>query len=378
MPIQSVYIDEAGFTGANLLDDDQSELVFAAVAVDETEAEQIWAGVLARSNTNAPELKGAHLTGRPKGRAAITWLLENTVQYTKIAVINKRYALAGKFFEHIFGPVLAKKNSLFYAMDFHTFIAMALYLPFAAGNAHAAHTLESFQALMRDAGSGTVADLYPPHEFTFDEQDPLTHMLTFALCHKDLIEAELKAIHQSQTYPGWGLELSSTSLHCLLAGWGKQYEALRVVCDDSKPIAAGRDLFDRLVGRQDKAYIPFGTHKHRSITYNLAEPIQLVDSKRFPGVQIADVWAASLAYAFRHGDDEICQSWLEIVKPTIDTLVSPEAGQVDSDREGPMLNWLLLVELSRRSVEGESVTCGIEDYIDAARYTFHYEWEGLS
>ena len=366
MEPQNVYIDEAGFTGGNLLDRDQSELVFAAVAISEAESVRIWSEVAARSRTQAPELKGSNLTSRPRGRTAITWLLENTAEYVKLAPSNKRYALAGKVFEYIFEPVLAQKSRLFYERNFHKFVAMAVYLPYAAGHAVGAHVFENFQKLVNTPGSGTVASLYPPDQSKIDEQAPLHHILNFAVCHQARIEAELTEIANSQTFPGWALELSSTSVHCLLAGWAEEHGILRVYCDDSKPLAANRELFDAMVGRQDKFYAGFGNHGDRSLIYNLAEPVQFVDSKRFAGIQIADIWATSLAYAFRHRDDEICQRWLEIAEPAIDTVLFPEFQYVDVDDEGPFLNWALLLELTRRSVNGESVTLGIEDYIDAA------------
>ena len=163
MDSQNVYVDEAGFTGGNLLDRDQSELVFAAVAIREAEAARIWAEVATQSKTQSPELKGTNLTSRPRGRTAITWLLENTAKYVKLAAINKRYALAGKFFEYIFEPVLAEKNRLLYVVDFHKFVAMALYLYDAAGHAFGAYVFESFQYIVRDPGSGKVTDLHPPN-----------------------------------------------------------------------------------------------------------------------------------------------------------------------------------------------------------------------
>ena len=372
MEPQSVYVDEAGFTGANLLDPDQSELVFAAVAISEAEAAQIRSEIVARSNTQATELKGRNLIGRPKGRTAITWLLENTAEYVKVAASNKKYALAGKFFEYIFEPVLAAKNRLFYERDFHKFVAMALYLPFAVGRADATHVFESFQQLVRYPGYAKVVNLYPPIELQIDEQDPLCQMLTFALCHQGRIETELQAIAQSETYPGWGLELSATSVHCLLAGWGEEHNSLRVYCDDSKPLAASREIFDQMVGRQDKFYAGFGYHGDRSLIYNLSEPIAFVNSKQFPGIQIADIWATTLAYAFRHRDDETCQRWMEIAETAIDTVIFPDAQLVDMDEEGPFLNLDLLVELNERSIRGESVTLGIEDYIEAAAFTYRH------
>ena len=181
MEPQNVYVDEAGFTGGNLLDRDQSELVFAAVAINEAEAARIWTEVATQSKTQAREIKGSNLTSRPRGRTAITWLLENTAEYVKLAAINKRYALAGKFFEYIFEPVVAEKNSLFYAVDFHRFVAMALYLYDAVGHAFGAHVFESFQRLVRDPGSAKVTDLHPPNDLNIDEQNPLRYMLTFAI-----------------------------------------------------------------------------------------------------------------------------------------------------------------------------------------------------
>ena len=270
----------------------------------------------------------------------------------------------------IFEPVLAEKSRLFYAMDFHKFVATVLYLYDAAGHAIGAHVFESFQHLVRDPGTGKVTNLYPPNVLNIDEQESLRYMLTFALCHQDRIEAELRAVAASQSYPGWALELSSTSVHCLLAGWAEERGGLRVYCDDSKPLAGNRELFDVMVGRQDKFYARFGAHGNRSLIYNLAEPVQFVDSKQFAGIQIADIWATSLTYAFRHRDDEICQRWLEIAEPVIDTVLFPDAQHVDMDAAGPFLNWALLIELSRRSVNGESVTLGIEDSINAAKFTY--------
>ena len=266
---------------------------------------------------------------------------------------------------------------MFYRNGFHQFVAMSLYLSFAAGKAYAAHILEKFQLLMKEADPARLADLYPPTGFATDETDPLTHMLTFALCHRERIEKELKSLMQMQTYPGWALELSATAVYCLLAGWAEEHASLRVYCDDSKPIAHSMDLFNQLVGRQDKAYMPFGPHKGRSLLYNLSKPIQMVNSKEFSGVQIADVWATSLAYAYRHREDETCQRWLDIAADSIDTALFPDAELLNLDRERPTLNWMLLLELSRRSVVGEPIMQEIDEFLCAARSVYRTDSENV-
>ncbi len=373
MAVQNVYIDEAGFTGGNLLDGDQPELVFAAVAMGRTEASAVWSEMISRSGTNASELKGANLTRHPKGRAAITWLLENTGQSSKLAAVNKRYALAGKFFEYIFEPVLANKSGLFYTLDFHKFVTMALYTSFVAGHAHALHIFENFQDLMKDSDPRNLTNLYSPTGYALAGDDLLTHILTFALCNQGRVTTELQGIRQVQTYPRWALELSATTVHCLLAGWAEDHEPLRVYCDDSKPIAAAMDFFEHFVSRQDKAFMPFGVHQGRSFIYNLSENLHLVASEQSHGVQIADVWASSIAYAFRNREGEICQTWLEIAADSLDTVIFPDYALIDADQVGPMVNWVLLLELSRRSVAGESVLAGIEEFIGAAVHTYQID-----
>ena len=66
-------------------------------------------------------------------------------------------------------------------------------------------------------------------------------------------------------------------------------------CDESKPIQEGLDFFDVFIGREDKPYLRFGDKPTSSFIYNLAGPINLVDSKASPGVQIADLLSSSLS-----------------------------------------------------------------------------------
>ena len=105
-----------------------------------------------------------------------------------------------------------------------------------------------------------------------------------------------------------------TALHWLLASWGEQFEVLDVYCDNSKPIEAGEEFFRAFVGREDKAYIRLGSRPTPSVIYNLAGPINLVDSRESPGIQIADVLSSSLAYALNHPDAAVSKAWLSLME----------------------------------------------------------------
>ena len=67
----------------------------------------------------------------------------------RVSVSDKKYALAGKFFEYIFEPSLARINSVFYKLNFHKFVSTMLYLEFVSRGAYAEELFEEFESLMR-------------------------------------------------------------------------------------------------------------------------------------------------------------------------------------------------------------------------------------
>ena len=144
--------------------------------------------------------------------------------------------------------------------------------------------------------------------------------------------------------PRWDLELSQTSVHWLLAYWSEKFEVLDAYCDESKPIESNREVFDQFIGRKDKAYIQLGEHQCPSVVYNLSRSINLVDSKQFPGVQLADVLASSLAYALKNKTEDFSQECLSLAKDAIVNAVFPDMGQMDLATEKASLNLMILLE----------------------------------
>ena len=364
---QAIYLDEAGHTGGNLLDLAQPVFVYAAVAMDEAQATAIHSEAVARFRINDAELKGGNLVRRQRGRDAATWILEQTVQCSRAVVIDKEYALAGKFFEYVLEPVLAERNSLFYGIGLHKFVAMVVYLHFRTRDEHADRMLANFQHMMRTTDAGLLEAVLSGDGFHFEASDPLTHILNFALCHQERIKSEIRTLETLGNVLGWALELSSTAAHWLLASWGEEFDALRVYCDNSKSVAADLEFFENFIGRKDKVYIRFGQTNSPSLVYNLAQPIQLVNSRQFAGVQIADVWASALAYSFNHGDNEVAKNWLDIAENVISNTIMPDTELVNVDRKSPFINWVVLMELCDRSIKGEPLLQDMDLFILTAQ-----------
>lgn len=363
MSTQNIYLDEAGFTGANLLDPVQPVFVYASVGIDDSEARAIHAEMLTRFKIQGEELKGGNLVKTSRGQKAVSWLLKNTSQFAKAAIADKEYALAGKFFEYIIEPIISKQNSLFYYIDFHKFVSMVVYCEFKRDVEYARNLMEDFQRMLRENNTGLLKTVLSANGYEMEPENPLTHILTIALCHQEIIKNDIMTLKKADATSGWALEMSAAFVHYLLASWGEQFKSLRVYCDDSKPISSNLHLFQNLIGRTDKFYM--WMHDNPSFVYNLSEPIHLVDSKKFPGVQIADVWASALAYAYNHPDDVFAKECREIAinEGVIVNIISPELENINVNMPKPFLNWSILTEMSRLSIVGEHPINAISQYI---------------
>ena len=108
---ETIYLDESGATGNHLMDQEQPFFVYASLGLEQDEASAIHSEMVDRFQIQGPELKGISLTKRQQGREAILWLWREAGQRSKIAVAEKVFALAGKFFEYMFEPSLASHSS---------------------------------------------------------------------------------------------------------------------------------------------------------------------------------------------------------------------------------------------------------------------------
>lgn len=367
--VQTFYFDEAGFTGNDLLNTEQPVFVYAGVAMSEDLASQIHSEAISRFRIRASELKGARLLRSERGRRAISWVLSQSAEHSRIMTANKEYALAEKFFEYIFEPALASRKSFFYEIEFHKFIATLMHISAQAGDPDAIDILEGFAALMRSKDPQQLETILNVLD-RLDQSSPLAKIVTFALCNRKSIEDELASVARSGQVATWSLELSMTALHWLLASWGEQFDVLDVYCDNSKPIQAGKEFFRAFIGREDKAYIRLGSQPTPSVIYNLAGPINLVDSRVSPGIQIADVLSSSLNYARNHPDAGVSKTWLKLIEDVPANQIIPETKHIDTTQQGAFVNYLVLVELVDRSIRGLNLFEDMPEFVLGSRYLY--------
>ena len=364
---QTLYCDEAGYTGNNLLDPEQPFFTYATLAIEPDAARELVAKELRDWRIDGAELKGKRLLGSNRGQQAITSIVRMLADRLKISVLHKRYSLAGKFFEHTFEPVLAKKSSLFYNAGFHRFISNILYFEAFAGKKSAAGVLERFQEVIRARDADRVPIIFSTRGISSEYSEVLREIEAFVLCHQGIIAKDIAKYSGEHPIDSWMLDLSVTALFWLLAKWGERYESLVVCCDESKPLHQNREAFEMMIGRTDRAYIAF-EDKRQSVLFNLAEPLHFLDSKAHPGIQLADVVATAFTFALRYPQKKTSSIWREMLDPVVSEFsIFPDAELLDLKDEAPFVNRLVLHELVERSLQKADLFEGMPGFMLAAR-----------
>ncbi len=371
--ITAVYCDESGFTGNNLLDRSQPFFSYAAVVADSVEVSRFVASLIEEYKFQGGELKGSRLLQFNRGRQAVERILLEYASVSKVAIHDKRFALATYFFEYIFEPALAERNSIFYRANFHRFIAALVYAHLIVGNKPAETLISEFFEMMRNLDSSKLKIWKPTPLHEFQIPTALDQIALFAHLNKASINNEINVIYGDGSLPNWILDLSTTSLFNILSELSTIHPTMQVWCDHSKPLLANSKVFDHMINRPE---FPFSApHSPDSpFGFNLAGPPSFADSREVPGIQIADVIACAANFIFRNPTDRQAQKWREIMfKSLSNANIMPDLEYADLNTENGFVGAIILNELVDRSIKAVSLFNGMPELIESAR--FHYpEW----
>ena len=357
-----LHFDESGFTGNNLLHKQQKIFCYASLECPHDEAEKYVEHIIQKYHVQNGEIKGSKLLKGVRGKRAVDEIIQNFKGRFKVSVSDKKYALAGKFFEYIFEPAISSVNSIFYNINFHRFISNILHVELSVRGAMAEEIFEDFEKLMR---TGNFEGLKALFSASKDEgiSPVLEQICDFAIHNKESVIEELNG-YVGEGAGKWVLDLTNTALFSLLAEWGQEYDQLTAYCDQSKPLSEDQAIFNVMVNREDKKYSHLAGIDS-PITFNLKEPLNLVDSKVVHGVQLADAIAGAFAYACdNENQDEYAKKWRGMIEEhVIFGSVFQDYDHLDLNTLEVQRNAILLQELTERSKNGTSLTEDIGEYI---------------
>ena len=362
-----IACDEAGHTGPDLLADDQQYFAFASVNISDDEAWALIADARKAQPVQMPELKASKLMSSNQGRRLVSHIITQIEGRFAINAHDKLLALCGWVFEYIFEPVFQDDPRIFYQKDFHRFIAMFCYMWFSDKNSEAADALAQFQAYMRRKDI-TLA----PVLFNFQgggpigQPHPFELIRRFATGYKEVIAQDNANIeHLTPDKGTWTLDLSASGLWSHLNHWGKQKKPLKVICDDSKPLRA---ISEDLVASEPNAGIVrakamFG---EKDLGWELKSPVEFVDSRAYPSIQLADLLASTVVYCYSKGLPKGMEEIGEILDAgMLRDSIFPDFERVDLENNRVMVNYAVLYELAAVA-EGHGTGVPIEVYYEIA------------
>jgi hypothetical protein len=346
----TVFCDESGFTGPNLFLDPQHYFVCASVAMPHEQAAQVVAKIRADYCLDASELKYEKLSKSDRGMSAVRWLLETYGPCTAIFYADKRYAAAGKFFEHTFEPVLRPMKELFYGIGFHRFVSNLLFFGSEAKNPSARQLIEDGQNLIRNKKPGDLKRLLREPLHLPDGDDPFTSISAFCWEYRNDIIHEIALMDADEVATTWSMDISDTSLLMLLLHWGQDGEELEVHCDDSKPLKASAERITDLATNYQAGLFRTSVLSARS-PVKLSQPISFANSNGdVVGIQLADIVAGATRHMLLKPEDYASKEWKKLLpQRMVQGCIFADKEFVDVRKMEAIVNLQVLRELGERA-----------------------------
>lgn len=290
--VETIYIDESGYTGEHLLDEEQPVFALASLHL----ADEACADLKARffGRVQAAELKYSQLRRRPTSqRLVLDFVRHMAVEHAsdvKIYVAHKRYALAAKVVdilvekaEHALGGNIYERNPAAAATAFYSLLAAR------AGDAFLQQFLELFSAFVREPSVESYEAFFsfvrPPHPDRF-----VDHLF-------DAIRAPEMMFGQrliSREALG-SLDLAIAMAFALANWWQMDLQApLRLIHDQSSNMANQSEVWDPIVAPNvAEALVGVGS-RVAEFPIRVHETL-FAPSEAFAGLQLADVLAGAAA-----------------------------------------------------------------------------------
>lgn len=303
-----LFLDESGYSGQNLLDEEQPLFTIATLGLPELECKRLKQVHFGRSQSK--ELKHTALARRESGRRAVLSFLDELLSLpgsVRIYVVHKRFALARKLVDYFVEPFYFDRGINLYEGWKIVSFTNALYraVPGIAGENYFSGLLERCQHLLtsRTQDAVTVLREHVRLHAANENLDYLLYPVYDYLGDPDAIE-------DISTLPSDSLDLSLSIALPLLSLWRQDTvptERIRLYHDQSS-VMSNQSAWWTFLTAPDRT--PYGTFTD-TVTFPIGlDTTEFVRSEDWAGVQLVDVIAGAFTRACR---------WLIRQRPVDDT-----------------------------------------------------------
>ncbi len=298
---KTIFVDESGYTGFDLLNADQPAFALASLQFSEEESRELRHRFFGA--VGSAELKHSRLRRRPNRQALVVDFLEHLSENSsafKIAAVHKRFALVCKMVDLLVEPSMRKHGYDAYqdganlALANITFYIVKSLSPAGFWD----HLLSTFQHFVCNPTHETARDLYDVLD-DVSAPPPLVSVLQYyKLAIRDLGPGVLSTLSCDC------LDVALTCALNLMACWrAATTSRLELIHDASSKMAEQRDLWEATM---DPTLQPVTVgYDRRTMRYPIAvHRTMLESSQQWAGLQLADVVAGAVAHALRHRTPE--------------------------------------------------------------------------
>ncbi|MCG9576512.1 DUF3800 domain-containing protein [Vibrio tubiashii] len=294
--IPTLYMDESGNTGSNILDDNQTVFTLAACKFDENQAKRLL------SELNSKSSKEAHfkvLKRRKAGQDGVIRLLKHSLvnrDTVSVELMHKRYMVVTKVVDLIIEPMLKEENIDLYKDGGNIGLSNLLYmcLPTYCDEMSVEDFYKAFVSMIRQQTQESIERFYQSItcliESCSNEEFRLGFLVTLLYQTRVSIHKSLAGVDKS------ALDPSIPSLFCQCITWGTlSPNGFHIVHDDSHAVSQNTELYSRFMDwTQDEIEVGYDRRK-----FNLplkAKSLNFGDSIQYPQLQVADIIASAVAY----------------------------------------------------------------------------------
>ncbi len=301
--VHTIYFDESGFTGSDLFDFEQTHFVFCGGAINEEEAKNALSHFSRQPNQR--ELKASRLLQKTTGKNEIFTIFDKCVDVSYFVIYDKKYSATSLIYEYFIEPILRQWGAEQYTQQFHRFVSGHLYLSTILQKP----TWMIFWSQLRDKIKGNdpfSTELFNPFREVLrairDDRDPTRIIFEIILGKKEVILSDLESISKDQILRRWLFDITLSALHSACYYFNEIYDAIVVICDESKPLRdSAMKYYDMVTGKIDLGLKQTDPHFVKQI--NLVEPISLKRSVDSSGIQVADIMAGAVRHIRMKPDD---------------------------------------------------------------------------
>jgi len=292
--IETIYIDEAGNTGQDLLNNDQKVFILASNNFLENEIEELLSLFERKEELHFVKLKNSS-----PGRSQIIQLLNHpliTEDHVQGFTADKAYVATGHIVDRLIEPVYYDRGIDLYKGGKNIIILNYIY-HFGEGGiwdlSIFRRFLNLFISMVRKKGEDEIEQFYQSAKELYDS--PKTNERALL---KPVIESREQIQEILSHIDKFTLDVTLAGFYNLCDLWHKRTgNKLRIFQDNSKQIDFYREHIEFTanlnIEKQDIGY-----DSRKMIYPTQIEKLSLVSSATHPGIQISDILASSLAFMY--------------------------------------------------------------------------------